>query len=42
VIGLPDEATIRDAAGNPAAVGLPALPTAGIRIDGRLRPRIDR
>jgi hypothetical protein len=42
MIGLPDGATLRDITGNPAAVDLPALSTAGIRIDGRLRPRIPR
>jgi hypothetical protein len=38
-LGLPDGAAIRDAAGNPAAAGLPTVVASGIHIDGRLRPR---
>jgi hypothetical protein len=41
-IGLPAGSTIRDAAGNAAVVALPAMATAGIRLDGRLVPRIAR
>ena len=41
-IGLPDGATIRDAAGNAAIPELPTLATPGIRLDGRLRPRLAR
>lgn len=36
---LPFGASLRDAAGNAAVVGLPALVSAGIRVDGRSGPR---
>jgi hypothetical protein len=36
-IGLPDGATIRDAAGNASATELPALATADVRVNGRRR-----
>jgi hypothetical protein len=39
LVGLPSGTSIRDAAGNAAVVGLPALVSAGIRVDGRSRPR---
>ena len=39
LVGLPSGTSIRDAAGNAAVVGLPALVSAGIRVDGRSGPR---